>query len=156
MKIKPNPKKIIITYIIIFLIMELAIWALMGTRFWSLTSFDQYVKNNLLTDLIYTIIIFAICVIFLILTLVKSYYEFDNKHLIYKAMKTYEYTYDNIIFINEEYSRKHGTLEFYLSNGKNVLLTMDKDKILLEELLKRCKKTISKEEFLKKFPTAKL
>ena len=79
--------------------MEICIWALMGTRFWSITSIEEYFSTSFLTDLIYTIVILVICVIFLILTLVKSYYEFDNKHLIYRAMKTYEYTYDNIIYI---------------------------------------------------------
>jgi hypothetical protein len=71
-------------------------------------------------------------------------------------MKTYEYTYDNIVYINVDYSSKHSTLEFFLNSGKNVLLTMDKDKKLLTELQSRCHKLLSKEEFLKKYPNARL
>ena len=156
MKIKPNPVRIIITYIIIFVVMELSLWILMGTRFWTLTSIQEYFASSFLTDLIYTIIILLVCIIFMILTLVNSYYEFDKKHLIYKSMKTYEYTYDNIVYINVDYSSKHSTLEFFLNSGKNVLLTMDKDKKLLTELQSRCHKLLSKEEFLKKYPNARL
>ena len=66
-----------------------------------------------------------------------------------------EYYWKDILYIDEEWSRKHKMLLFYMADGKDRYLAFDKEGLIFEYAL-NYSRLISQEEFLARFPKAKL
>ena len=69
--------------------------------------------------------------------------------------KEYMYRWADMIYIDEEWSKKHKMLLFYMEDGKARYLAFDKQGIIFEYALKYSH-LISYEEFLARFPKVKL
>ena len=69
--------------------------------------------------------------------------------------KVIEYTYSNIIYIDEEFSLKNKMMRFFTKDGREHLLVFDKNREIYETALKKCT-LISKEEFQRRFPDKKM
>lgn len=69
--------------------------------------------------------------------------------------QTYQYFWKDMIYIEEEWSKKHKMLLFYQNDGRAKYLAFDKDGIIFEYAMKYSKQ-ISRDEFLRRFPKVKL
>lgn len=100
--------------------------------------------------------VFLGCLAVFIPSLVNGYYTIENDYFIIKRVsKEYVFTYSNIEYIDEEASRKKHKVIFYVKGAKMQYLIADKDNILLETLLKKCKNVKSKDRFLRDHPEEK-
>lgn len=142
--------KIIISFIISFVILEglfyLTIQFSQTGAWWPLgTSFY-----------IYTPVLLVLSIIFGVLSIKKVYYEVDNNHIVHhKLNKEIEYSFKNITYIDEEWSRKNKQLRFFDKNGQEHYLVFDKEGIIFEMALKHAS-PLSRDDFRRRFPKAKL
>ena len=94
---------------------------------------------------------------YLLVTIKWGYYTITKESLVQRRFtKELYYFYKDVVFIDEEYSIKNKTLRFVMKNGDVRYLISDKKNILLEEMLKRCKNRLEKEDFSIKYPNVKL
>ena len=70
--------------------------------------------------------------------------------------KEYYFEYNDIIYIDEEWSRKNNILVFVTNRGHAIYLILDKKQVLLDEMLKRCPNLTTKEETKMRFPDVKI
>ena len=146
-KLRVSAPRIILIFAILFLVMTLIFYiSFQHDAFWPLeTSF-----------FIYTPILFAVSAFFCFLSINATYYEIDKHKLTHTKMgKTKEYYWKEIIYIDEEWSLKHKMMLFYMADGKERFLAFDKDGLIFEYAL-NYGRLLSKEEFLARFPKAKL
>ena len=66
------------------------------------------------------------------------------------------YDCKDILYVDEEYSKKHKTLCFYLDNGAVRYLVFDKKGLILEHVLAKANNRIGREEFQARFPNTRL
>ncbi|MCH5171969.1 MAG: hypothetical protein J1F31_04015 [Erysipelotrichales bacterium] len=98
-----------------------------------------------------------ITAIYFFITLKLSYYTLEKKYLSQKKLtKEYIYEYNRIIYIDEAWSRKNKILLFVTDRGDAIYLVLDKKQVLLDEMLKRCKKLKDRESVLIQFPKVKI
>ena len=106
------------------------------------------------------IIIAAYCVamiVILIISINTQYYELNKKDITEaKFGKKFVYFYSDIIYIDEEQSKKSKTLCFVTKQGHVKYLTFDKDGKIFEAALTKCKSLISREELERRFPGIKI
>lgn len=95
----------------------------------------------------------TICICIFVAVYFNHYYEVANKEVIVKRLgKLLHYRFNEILYIDEEQSRKKKTVTFVTSRGDAVYLTYDKEGKLIEILLKECKNLITLDELKAKFP----
>lgn len=147
--IKPKASSILKVYIPVMLILLIAIYGLLSSRFkWAYAEGDKtsYILQDLLVVLGWSVLF----VVFLILMLKKNYYEITKKELIHKRfVNEVTYSFDNVIYIDEGYSIKHNTLLFYNKEGKSLFLVMDKKGELLKIFKQNCHNLKSHDEVFK-------
>lgn len=145
-KLKINSKRIILLFSCVCLLIILLIYFSTQEKFWPLEQ-EFYIYAPLLV-----IITFIFCY----LSVTKTYYEVD-KHKIthHKMSKVFEYYYKDIIYIDENWSKKHKMLLFYDRNGKAKYLAFDKDQVIYDYAI-NYSPLITKEEFITRFPKIKL
>ena len=148
-KLRVNPWRIIRIFLIAFVIFEVIFYAsFQGVNggFWPLDKSFYF----------YTLALFVATTIFCILSLTQTYYEIKGATFIHSKMgKVIEYTYSNIIYIDEEFSLKNKMMRFFTKDGREHLLVFDKNREIYETALKKCT-LISKEEFQRRFPDKKM
>lgn len=142
--------KIIISFVIAFISLELLFyltiqfsetgaWFPFGTSFY-----------------IYTPLLVILSIIFGILSVTKVYYEVDKNCIVHHKMnKEIEYSFKNITYIDEEWSRKNKQLRFFDKNGKDHYLVFDKEGIIFDMAIKYAS-PLSRDDFRRRFPKAKL
>jgi len=146
MKLKPRIARTVIPYLILYLLINVVTYFPIGFT-WPPTTF-HYISLALWT------IAFSI---FIYLGVRYNSYEIHKNHLVHLKGKTrLNYNYASILYIDEQYTKKHKTLLFYTDRGDSRFLVLDKDELLLSKTLERCKNLISKEEYQTKFPRVKL
>lgn len=95
----------------------------------------------------------AFCIMCFIAVYNGHYYEIDNKGVMVKRLgKKLFYRFSEVLYINEEYSLKKGTIAFVTKKGDVVYLTSDEDGVLLKTMIKECKNCIDEEELYRRFP----
>ncbi len=105
---------------------------------------------------IYTPALLCLTIIFYILSIKKTYYEIDEKRIIYhRYNKIFEFPFKKMLYIDEKWSLGHKTLLFYDENGRRKYLTFDKEGLIFEYALKYAS-LLTKEEFNRRFPNVKL
>ena len=83
--------------------------------------------------------------------------EYDNKCFYYTRFGKEEvYEFKNVLYIDEPYTEKHKALCFYLNTGKLKFISFDRDKQIVDIFLSHCKNTITREQFVGRFPNIKL
>ena len=148
-KLKINPWRIIVIFAVAYLVFELIFYfSFQGVngKLWPLDKSFFY----------YTPILFAATAIFCVISLTQTYYEIDGAIFThYKMGKVVEYSFSNIIYIDEEFSLKKKMFRFFTKDGQEHLLIFDKNQELFKVALKKCQ-LISKEEFQRRFPNKKM
>ena len=105
---------------------------------------------------IYTPVLFVSSGVFCFIAIHSTFYKVDKHKLTHSKMgQVKEYYWKDILYINEEWSKRHKMLLFYMADGKDHYLAFDKDGIIFEYALKYSR-MMSEEEFLSRFPKAKL
>ena len=148
-KLKVNPWRIIKIFSITFLVFEIIFYVSFqganGKFFPPDKSFYYY-----------TPLLFLATSIFCYISITQTYYEINGPVFIHSKMgKVIEYTFNNIIYIDEEFSKKKKMFRFFTKEGKEHLLIFDRKGILYETALNKCP-LISKEEFERRFPKVKM
>ncbi len=147
--IKPKASSVLKVYIPVMLILLIAVYGLLSSRFkWAYAEGNK--TSYILQDVAVVLGWAILFVIFLILMLKKNYYEISKKELVHKRfVNEVSYSFDNVIYIDEEYSLKHNTLLFYNKEGKALFLVMDKKGELLKIFKQNCHNLRNKEEVFK-------
>ena len=148
-KLKVSVWRILKIFGIAFLVFELIFYVsfqgVKGTFFPPDTSFYYY-----------TPALIAASIIFGAISLTQTYYEIDGATFIHSKMgKVVEYSFNNIVYIDEEFSEKKKMMRFFTKEGKEHLLVFDKNGELYKTALEKCP-LISKEEFCRRFPNIKM
>lgn len=146
-KLKISSKRIIIIFAILFVVFEVIFYvSFQNKQFWPLEE----------SFYIYTPAILVVTVIFCVISITQTYYKVDKLKITHVKMgKEFEFYFKDIIYIDEEWSKKHKMLLFYTSDGKSKFLTFDKNGVIFEYAL-QYSRLISKEEFKMRFPNVKL
>ncbi len=148
-KLKMNPWRIVKIFAIAFVVFEIVFYV----------SFQGANGKFFPPDksfYFYTPALLAASIIFGIISLKQTYYEIQGATFIHSKMgKVVEYTFNNIIYIDQEFSEKKKMMRFFTKEGKEHLLIFDKDWEIYKIALDKCP-LISKEEFLRRFPNTKM
>ena len=145
-----STRKLVLLYVGTFLVFE-AIFFLSFT----LTSLVEDGKLDV-PFFIYTPLLVVMSVILFILSVKNTYYILNNSRVIHVRLgKEVSYEWSHIVYINQEWSEKHKTLDFFLENGKECYLSFDKDGLLYEYAL-RNSNLLEQEEFAIRYTKNKL
>ena len=66
-----------------------------------------------------------------------------------------EYFWSDIIYIDQEFSKKKKMFLFYTKDGREHYLAFDKEGLIFSKALEKCH-LMDKEEFKRKFPNKKI
>lgn len=147
MKIKPALKKTMIMFTILALLMLIIFYSSLGSFKWPPETFDYVLFGT------WAILTAS----FLFVTIKYGYYTLEKKGLYQRRFtKVLFYEYDQVVFIDEKWSRKTNTLRFVMRNSDVRYLVADKKQVLIDEMIKRCKNTLSEEDFSIQYPQVKL
>ena len=120
-KLVVNPWRIIKIFAVAFLIFEVIFYFSFQGRngtFWPLDSSFYF----------YTPALLAASIIFAAISLTQTYYQINGPVFIHSKMgKVVEYTFNNIIYIDEEFSEKKKMMRFFTKEGREHLLVFDKN-----------------------------
>jgi len=148
-KIKVNPWRIIWIFFVAYLVFELIFYFTfqgVNGKFWPFDNSFYY----------YTPILFVATAIFCYISLTQTYYEINGATFTHSKMgKVIEYTFSNIIFIDEEFSERRKMMRFFTRDGREHLLIFDKEAVLYKTALEKCP-LISKEDFMRRYPNVKM
>ena len=149
-KLKVNPWRIVGIFAVTFVVFEAIFYftfqGAINSKLWPLDNSFYY----------YTPLLFAATAIFCAISLTQTYYEINGAVFAhYKMGKVVEYTFNNIIYIDQEFSEKKKMMRFFTKDGQEHLLIFDKNRELYETALKKCP-LISLEEFQRRFPNKKM
>ena len=148
-KLTINPWRIFKIFALTFVVLEIVFYVtFQGVNgvFWP---FDK-------SFYFYTPALFVAAIVFGVMSITSTYYEIHGATFIHSKMgKVVEYTFNNIIYIDEEFSEKKKMMRFFTKDGKEHLLVFDKEGKLYETALEKCP-LISKEEFQRRFPKIKM
>ncbi|MBQ0009342.1 MAG: hypothetical protein KBS97_03620 [Firmicutes bacterium] len=148
--LRPNPWRIILIFIILFIVFEAIFYvsfqgAISG-KFWPLES----------SFYVYTTSLVAASILFCTISITQTSYELTSLKLVHTKMgKVSEYFWSDIIYIDEEFSRKKKMFLFYTKDGRDHYLAFDKEGLIFAKALEKCH-LIDKEEFKRKFPNKKI
>ena len=148
-KLTINPWRIFKIFGLAFLVLEIIFYitfqGVNGT-FWPLDKSFYF----------YTPALFVAAIVYGVLSVTSTYYEINGPVFIHSKMgKVVEYSFNNIIYIDEAFSEQKKMMRFFTKEGKEHLLVFDKEGKLYETALKKCP-LISKEEFQRRFPKIKM
>lgn len=146
-KLRIGSFRIIIIFIGLFIVMEAIFYiSFQSQQFWPLeTSFY-----------IYTPVLLVLSIVFCYISLHSTYYMIDKHKLTHSKMgQIKEYYWKDIVFVDEEWTKKHKMMLFFTNDGLERYLMLDKQGLIFEYALKYGR-LMSREEFIKRFPKAKL
>ena len=104
----------------------------------------------------YTPALFVAAIVFGVLSITSTFYQIEGATFIHSKMgKVVEYTFNNIIYIDQDFSEQKKMMRFFTKDGKEHLLVFDKEGKLYQAALNKCP-LISKEEFERRFPKIKM
>ena len=151
-KIRPSHKYTYLTFLILFVALTFLLWAIFGTKPWFM-EYRDYIKERLWVELLYIGISFLVCFVGFLIYYLKVYYLVDDKMIVRLGSKRREYFFNDIIYLDEEYTSKHNDMLIYINTGKWVNLTMDPRKELLNIIKDKCH-LLNKDDFILKYPDA--
>lgn len=146
-KLRISSKRIVGIFILLFIVFEAIFYvSFQHDNFWPLEqSFYFYTPALLLSS-----------AFFCYISITKTYYIVDRQRIQhFKMGKEYEYRWADIIYIDQEWSKKHKMLLFYQNDGRAKYLAFDTKGIIWDYAMKYSH-LISHEEFLERFPKVKL
>ncbi len=155
--IKPARKSIFKTISIFSIVMLIVLYAAFSSRFAWIYGSKENFNSYLTQDLIVIAVWAGITILSTYVMLKLNFYTITNSEIIHhKLGKEVSYSFANILYIDEEYTKKHKTLLFYLNNGKSIFLVLDKEGEILKAINKNCHNLMTRQAFHEKFPRIKL
>ena len=149
MKVKIPLGKIIKMWIIVFLV----VGAVLTLSLFNLFFLQEW---GVVQPIIITLFLISMILVF-ILSINTYYYEINKKDLTEcKFGKKFVYFYSDIVYIDEEESKRTKTLCFVTKYGHVKYLTFDKEGKIFEAVMNKCNNLISLEEVRAKFPGIKI
>lgn len=148
--VRLSNKKLILLYIGTFVVFE-AIFFLSFTL-------GSILENGKLDVpfYVYTPLLVVMSVILCVLSIRNTYYILNNSRVIHVRLgKEVSYEWSHIVYIDQEWSEKHKTLDFFLESGKECYLAFDKEGKLYEYALRNCR-LLEQEEFAARYTKYKL
>lgn len=154
MKLKIDLWRLTWRYLIIFLVIFLLGFGACSTLFFQLDESGRLVATPFGAAQIAFIIVFiGLFAMTYLLTIFGFYYVVEDKYFIVKRMgKEIQFDYKSIEYIDVETSRKKKKVIFYARGAGSKFLLGDKEGILLETLINKCTKVMTKEEFFRAHP----
>lgn len=148
--VRLSNKKLILLYIGTFLVFE-------AIFFVSFTIGNVIQGEPLgLPFFIYTPFLMVLAVILCVVSIKNTYYILNDVRVIHVRLgKEVSYEWSHVVYINEEWSKKHKTLDFFLESGKECFLSFDKEGKLYEYAL-RNSRLLEQEEFVRRYTKNKL
>lgn len=148
--VRLSSTKLILLYIGTFLVFE-------AIFFFSFTLTSILEQNKLdVPFFIYTPLLVVMSMILCIMSMKNTYYILNNQRVIHVRLgKEVSYEWSHIVYINQEWSEKHKTLDFFLESGKECFLAFDKEGKLYEYALRNCR-LLEQEEFRVRYTKNKL
>lgn len=150
-RLRPNHKLTFICFGMLFLALEFLLWSICGVRFWRLSDPDYH--HNYIVDIIYTVIAFSLMLTAMIIYIVKIYYVIEKDQIVRYGNGLKTYRFNNIVYIDEEYTKKHVDIRFYDNGGYWVNLTDTRNKDLYK-VIKEKSPLLTLDEFKAKYPKA--
>ena len=151
LKLKVNPWRIVLVFILSYIALEIIFY--LSLTPWYTLDFNPF---NKVPFYIYTPALIVVTIVFMVLSIKNTYYEIDGTKLChYKMGHCDEYPYANIVYIDEEWSKKHKMLHFYMKSGKSHTLAFDKEGLIFKFAVEKSNQ-MSREEFRAKYPNAKM
>lgn len=99
----------------------------------------------------------VLTIFFIIFTRYKCYYLLEEDGFsFYKYTSKKYYLYKDIAYIDELKSRKEKKVYLYFYDSNDRILASDNKNTLLKQLQLRCDNTLSRIDFVRKFPNKKL
>ena len=148
-KLTVNPWRVIKIFLLTFVVFELIFYfSFQGAngKLWPLDNSFYY----------YTPLLFVATAIFCGISITQTYYTIDGATFSHSKMgKVVEYTFNNIIYIDEEFSERKKMMRFFTRDGREHLLIFDKNRVLYKTALKKCP-LISREDFIRRYPNVKM
>ena len=149
MKVKVDPKRTIITFII-------ADFALAALLFLSCINIFLFQDFGLLQIILIAVFV-LISVLMLSLSLTRNFYVIEKQFLVVvRGPKELEYQYADVVYIDKAQSEKRRVLCFYTKYGHCRYLPFDKEGKIYEAMVNKCKNVLSEEEFKQQYPQVKL
>lgn len=155
-KLLPSRKKVLLNFSIMSIILLLCcILAVGGFNFYFKN--EDYLHKIFVQDMIILAVWIGVNIIYLVVLLKYNFYELNNNCFIHhRFTKELVYNYNDIVYIDEEYTNKTKTLLFYTSKGEARYFILDKEEKLLQEVKKKCNNLMSKEDFRVRFSNKKM
>lgn len=151
-KLKISSKRIIIIFIVLAIAVEAIFYSIFQP--WYNGDFNPF---NQMSFYFYTTGVVALSVIFCIVSITQTFYIVDRSSITHNKMgHEYRYNFNDMVYIDEEWSKKHKMLLFYLKDGKSKFLAFDKEGIIYDYALKYSVHRLTKEEFQRAYPNVKL
>jgi len=148
MKLKIRPTRIIVS----FIFAALFVGAFLFGVCWHMFLFETWDWRQ------YALIAFWVIstIVFLIVALIGNYYVLERKYVeVHRFKKVLVYNFSDVIYIDEEKSKKHKTIYFYMRQGHTRYLTFDQKGLLYKAMLEKCQNRLSKEDFEREYPNIK-
>jgi len=99
---------------------------------------------------------FVTTLIYILVGIFTNYYKIEKDGILqHRFTKNYFFRYDEIIYVDEEYTKKHKTLRFVTNQGQLQFLLLDKNELIYAEVKKKCD-LINEEEMNRRFPRLKI
>ncbi len=156
-RIYPSRKSLCKTIIIFSVVILVILYAAFSSRFAWAYDKENDINGYIVQDVIVLLFWALITGLAIYILYTKNYYiltKTDITH--YKLNQVVTYSFNNILYIDEEYTKKHNTLLFYMNTGKSVFLVLDKEGEILKAVTKGAHNVISRQEFHVKFPKIRL
>ncbi|NLI94622.1 MAG: hypothetical protein GX350_02255 [Erysipelotrichaceae bacterium] len=146
MKLYPSATKTLLMHLLVGGVTSVLFFLLFGYPY---SPFDP-AKHILLL-----VIPLVIALIIALVAIRTTSYEINKKKIIHRrGRKVYEYKFSMIVYVDDEYTRKHKILRFYTNKGDEIFLPLDKNMLLYEIVQKNVGYLWSFEQLKEKFPKA--
>lgn len=156
-RIYPQKTKILKIFALYSLVLLLLIYGIFSSRFGRAYQEEEMVVSCIVQDVACIVVWIVLSVISYFLLTKQNYYVILKDGIIHhKWTKEVKYSFQDILYVDEEYTEKHETLLFYTSKGHPIYLVLDKDEKILKAVLAKSKNLISKQEYHNKFPNVTL
>ena len=145
MKLKPNRLRITLYFLLTSIILLLVIVGMCFTIFF----YEPFGYKQIII-LAAWLLLSLVC----LLTLEKNYYFFiDEKYIsVVRFNKEVVYQYNEIIYIDIEYSEKHSNILFITKHGHARYILHDREKKMLGILKDKCRNLKDRESVVRQFP----
>ena len=108
-------------------------------------------------DVIVIIIYMILAIVSLFILFKENYYVILNDGFVHhRWVKDLKIRFNEILYIDEEYTKKNKTILFYTDKGSSFFMILDDEDKLYNLIKEKSKNLMSKDEYHKKFPKISL